>query len=212
MFVRTESFKQYIRLYPITSLLILANIVMLILMEISGSSQESITLLKFGALFDLPDIQPEAWRYVSAIFLHIGVTHLLFNCFALCVFAPPLELMLGKWRYALLYVVCGIFGNLMSQWMHKDYFVSAGASGAIFGIYGAYLFLALFRKDIIDSQTKKTIATIIGVGFISSIVVPNVDLYAHLGGFIGGLVVMALISLSIRRRYRKRMEAEQRFS
>jgi rhomboid protease GluP len=203
MFARRESLKEYIRLYPITTLLICINLVVWALMEGYGSSQDTATLLQFGALFDLPNAKAEAWRYVTAMFLHIGFGHLFFNSFAMYVFAPPLERMLGKWRYLLTYMVCGISGNMVSAWFHKDSFISAGASGAIYGIYAAYLFLALFRKDIIDYVTKQTIMVIIVVGFANSLLVPNVDIYAHLGGFIGGIVTMALIVLSIKRRHRR---------
>lgn len=203
MFSRTESLKQYIKWYPVTAVLICIHILVLGLMEWFGSSQDTVTLIQFGALFDLPNLKPEAWRYFTAMFLHIGFAHLLFNCFALYVFAPPLERMLGKWRYVLFYLVCGLIGNLVSALFHQDYFVSAGASGAIYGIYAAYLYLAMFRKDIIDHQTKQMVLTIIGVGFIYSFVVPNIDIYAHLGGFLGGLVTMALIVLFIKRRTRR---------
>lgn len=203
LFSRTESLKQYIKWYPVNAVLICIHLVLWGLMEWSNSSQDTVTLIQFGALFDLPNVKPEAWRYLTAMFLHIGFAHLLFNCFAIYVFAPPLERMLGKWRYMVFYVVCGLAGNVVSAVFHPDYFVSAGASGAIYGIYAAYLFLALFRKDIIDHQTKQTVITIVAVGFIYSLVVPNIDIYAHLGGFVGGLIAMALIVLSIKRRARR---------
>jgi rhomboid protease GluP len=203
MFARTENLKQYVQLYPVTALLIIANIALWGLMEWVGSSQDPNTLIRFGALFDLPNLKPEAWRYVTAVFLHNGFAHLFFNSFAIYVFAPPLERMLGKGRYLFCYVVSGIAGNIFSAWFHNDYFVSVGASGAIFGVYAAYLFLAVLRKDIIDSQTKQTVVTIIVVGFLNSFIVPNIDIYAHLGGFIGGLLAMVLISLSIKRRHRR---------
>ncbi|MEK3725471.1 rhomboid family intramembrane serine protease [Paenibacillus sp. FSL H8-0034] len=204
MFARRESLKEYISLYPITALLILVNIVVWGLMEIFSLSQNpNVTLLQFGAIFDLPNMKAEVWRYAAAMFIHIGFAHLFFNSFALYVFAAPLERMLGKWRYLLTYIVCGITGNIFSMWLHKDYFVSAGASGAIYGIYAAFLFLAIFRKDIIDYQTKQTLLVIVGIGFANSLFVPNIDIYAHLGGFVGGLVMMALIVLSIKRRHRR---------
>lgn len=200
MFVRTESFKQYLRYYPVTCVLIAVNLLLVLLMEISGSSQNTMTLIQFGALFEVDGFKPELWRFVTAMFLHNGFAHLFFNCFALFVFAPALERMLGKVRYIALYLVSGIAGNIVSYWLHSDSFISVGASGAIYGIYAAYLFLAIFRKDIIDLQTKQTIVTIIVIGFLYSFIVPRVDIYGHLGGFLGGLVVMYLIALSIRRR------------
>ncbi|NHN29552.1 rhomboid family intramembrane serine protease [Paenibacillus agricola] len=204
MFSRRESLKQYFSWYPVTAVIICINLLLWGLMEwyeLSHSKDETFYL--FGALFDLPGLTAEPWRYVTAIFLHNGFAHLLFNCFALYVFAPPLERMLGKWRYLLTYIASGIAGNICSMWLHMDYFISVGASGAIYGIYAAFLYLALFRKDIIDSQTKKMVVILIAVGFANSLIVPNIDIYAHLGGFIGGFVVLALIVLSIKRRHRR---------
>lgn len=202
MFLRRESIQQYIRLYPVNSLIIIANLVMWGLMEWFGSSTDSTTLLEFGALFNTPVEHPELWRFVTAMFLHIGGAHLFFNSFALYVFAPPLERMLGSFRYLFFYVMCGISGSIASYWLHSDLFLSAGASGAIYGVYAAYLYLALFRKDIIDKETKQTVVTILIIGALNSVIVPNIDLYAHAGGFVGGLILMALIALSIRRRRR----------
>lgn len=205
MFVRRESFKEYIRYYPITAALIAINVVMVILMEIYGSSQSTYTLLRFGALYGLEGfVNPEWWRYITPIFLHGGWAHLLFNSFGLLVFAPPLERMLGKWRYIACYFFSGIAGNLVSAVLHQDDFVSVGASGAIYGIYAAYIYLAIFRKDIMDYSSRKTIQTIVIIGFVYSIIpFNNIDLWAHLGGFLGGLAFMALLVLSIKRKYRQ---------
>ncbi|AEI43930.1 rhomboid family intramembrane serine protease [Paenibacillus mucilaginosus] len=200
MFDRRESLKEYMRRYPVTLALILVQLGVWFAMEWAGSSEDQRTLLAFGAMFDLPGIQPEPWRYVTAIFIHIGFQHLLFNSFALYVFAAPLERLLGKWKYLLFYLLCGIAGNLASAWLHGDYYIGAGASGAIYGVYAAFLYLSVFRRDLIDYATKQTVRTIVIVGFIYSIVVPRVDMYAHGGGFVGGLLICALMSLLVRRR------------
>ncbi|MFC6454539.1 rhomboid family intramembrane serine protease [Paenibacillus vulneris] len=201
MFSRTESLKQYIRLYPVNTAILVIQLLVMAGMTIYGSSKDNSTLIRFGAMFDLPRMEPELWRYVTSIFVHIGFEHLLFNSFAIYVFAAPLERMLGSFRYAVFYLLCGIAGNIASAWLHKDYYIGAGASGAIYGVYAAYLYLSVFRKDLIDYQTKQTIRIIVVIGFIYSIVVPNVDLYAHLGGFAGGLLVTALLTLFIKRRH-----------
>lgn len=199
LFLRRESLKQYIRWYPVTASLIVLNVLLVIVMEIFGSSKNSITLLQFGAMFNIHGFQPEWWRYVTAIFLHAGWKHLLFNCFALYVFAPPLERMLGHVRYLVYYILCGVSGNLVSYWLHVKEYVGIGASGAVYGIYAAYVFIALFRKDLLDYSSRKTIQIIVSVGFVHSLVMfRRVDLWAHLGGFLGGLLLMALLVLSIR--------------
>lgn len=203
MFLRRESLRQYVRWYPVTASLIVVNGCLVLLMEIVGSPKSSMTLLRFGAMFDLFGYKPEWWRFVTAIFLHAGWEHLLFNCFALYVFAPPLERMLGHVRYFAYYVLCGVIGNLFSYALHVREYIGVGASGAIYGIYAAYLFIALFRKDLLDFSSRTIIKTIVIVGFIHSLVMFwRIDLWAHLGGFAGGFLLMGLIVLSLRARRR----------
>lgn len=204
VFLRRESLKEYIRYYPVISVVLLVNIILFAAMEISGSSTHHETLLRFGALFDIAGFQqPELWRFVSAMFLHIGFMHLLLNGFALYVFAAPLEKMLGAWRFAMLYLVSGIIGNAASYLLHTDDFIGAGASGGIYGIYAAYFYLSVFFKEVFGKNNATTITTILMVGIIYSIAVPTVDLYAHAGGFIGGFSVTAVLSL-FARVYRRR--------
>lgn len=191
IFLRYENFRQYIRLYPLTSLILLIQIVLYILMEISGSSTDPRTLLRFGAMYKLPEASPEYWRYFAAIFLHIGFDHLLFNSFALFVFAPPLERLLGKVKYIVFYLGSGFAGNAFSQLLSSGVFYSAGASGAIYGIYAAFLYLALFRKHALDPQSKKTIKVILLIGLIYSILVPQVNILGHAGGFLGGFALFS---------------------
>lgn len=194
MFLRRESLKQYIRMYPVISIILVINIVLFIAMEVAGSSTDVLTLLQFGAMTNYPE-EPELWHYFSAMFLHIGFMHLLMNGFALYVFAAPLERILGKWRFILLYLVSGLAGNAASYVMHQDPYVGAGASGAIYGVYAAYIYLSLFHKGAFGHENSRTIQTILVVGVIYSIITPNVDLFAHLGGFVGGFIVATLFSL-----------------
>jgi rhomboid protease GluP len=192
IFLRRETFRQYIRFYPVTSLMLAIMAVLFAAMEWSGSSTSVRTLMDFGAIYSNNGESHEWWRYFSAIFMHIGLSHLLFNAFAIYVFAPPLERLLGSWRYGLFILVAGFAGNACSMLLSDPPFISAGASGAIYGVYAAYLYLALFHKHVLDEGTRQTVTTIIIVGFIYSFVAPNVNLYAHLGGFIGGFLYFAI--------------------
>lgn len=88
IFIRYENWKSYLRYYPVTCLLIVANVIMFILMTFNGGSTNIQTLVDFGAIVDVSPFKEELWRYVAAIFLHNGFSHLFFNSFALLVFAP----------------------------------------------------------------------------------------------------------------------------
>jgi rhomboid protease GluP len=201
LFVRYENWRQYLRYYPVTVAILAINLILFAAMEWYGSSTDYETLLRFGAMFGLPGgaLQPEWWRYVTSVFLHIGGTHLLFNGFALFVFAPPLERLLGPIRYILFYLAAGAGGNLVSHWLHSDQYISAGASGAIYGIYAAYMYLVLFRPFVLDQQSKQTIVAIVAIGLIYSLF-PGVNLLAHLGGFLTGFALMALLAAWYRRK------------
>lgn len=202
LFLRRETFRQYLRFYPVTSAILGLMAVMFIAMEIAGSSTSNITLIDFGAIYSFRGETHEWWRYFTPIFLHIGFQHLLFNAFALYVFAPPLERLLGPYYYAAFFILSGFVGNAMSMLFNEPPFISAGASGAIYGIYAAYLYLAIFYKHVLDEGTRKTVTIILVMGLISSIVIPKVNLYAHAGGFLGGFVYFAILAKRFSRRRR----------
>ncbi|MEO3946053.1 rhomboid family intramembrane serine protease [Gorillibacterium sp. CAU 1737] len=202
-FIRYESFRQYLKLYPITSLLIVLNVLMYIILTLDGSSTSLATLLHYGAMYKTDAFSaeaiglaavPEWWRFIASTFLHNGAYHLLFNMFGLLVFAPPLERTLGSVRYTIFYLATGVMGNLLSYPLNSMGYVGVGASGAIYGIYAAYIYMGFFGERRLDPSSRQTIVTIVIVGALYSFIVPNVDVYAHLGGFLGGFLLMAVLS------------------
>jgi rhomboid protease GluP len=193
LFLRYESLKEYIRLYPVTALLLLVNVAVFIAMLIAGDPRSHETLIRFGAQLNIPPYQTEYWRYLTALFVHIGFEHLLFNGFALFVFAAPLERLLGKLPYLLFYLGSGVAGNLFSQLMAREAYVSAGASGAIYGVFAAFAYLSWLRKDLFDRQTRTAVTVMLVIGVVYSFLVPQVNLYAHLGGMIGGFLIMHIM-------------------
>src|SRR5690554_6727034 len=96
MFLRRESFREYMFRYPVISFLIFVTLLMFFVVLLSGGCQ---MLVRFGALINYPPYSQEVWRYVASMFLHFDFAHLLFNSFAIFIFAPPLERMLGKVKY-----------------------------------------------------------------------------------------------------------------
>jgi rhomboid protease GluP len=202
IFLRYESFREYIRFYPVTTILLVLNIIMFILVSIDNSLTHAETLLKYGAMTNDPDYT-EGYalyvRFMAAMFLHFDFKHLLFNSFALFVFAPPMEKLLGSAKYALFYLGSGMFGNVFSYLLHTDLYLGVGASGALYGIYAAFLFLILFRKNTLDSQSKKTVQIILVIGIVYTIAIPQVSLLGHLGGFLGGFLLFPLMSKQSKR-------------
>jgi len=203
IFLRYESFRGYLKAYPVTSVLIALNILMYIAQMASGGLNTGTLTSRF--LFFQSPLDPygleEPWRYVTSIFVHGGLQHLLFNMFALLVFAPPLEKLLGSVRYLILYLLSGVAGNLIGAVIVTGTQLSLGASGAIYGVYGAYLFIALLRKGMMDKSSEQTVYIILLFGVVYSVINVGVDLWAHVGGAIGGFLLYGLMDK--RERYRK---------
>ncbi len=198
IFIRYENWKSYVRYYPVTCLLILANVFMFILLTLNGGSTDVRTLIEFGAIVDVSPFKEELWRYFAAIFLHNGLSHLFFNSFALLVFAPPLERLLGWWRYALLYVAGGIIANVLTIAISSRTVVevgtaSVGASGAIYAIYGAFLYIAVMQRAMMDEGSRKTLYGLLMIGIIMSFATPYVNWVAHIGGLVAGFFLYGLI-------------------
>ncbi|GGD73752.1 rhomboid family intramembrane serine protease [Paenibacillus nasutitermitis] len=187
IFLRYESFRGYLRMYPVTAIIIALNLLVFLIDELSGNH----ALLNGGIFYSYPDENyfslEEPWRYVTAVFLHLGFQHLFFNMFAVLIFAPPLEKMLGHVRYLVFYLISGIIGNLFSAIAEAET-AGAGASGAIYGIYGAYLYLALMKKSL-DDASRKTVYMILIFGLVYSVFVPGIGLWAHVGGLFAGFVM-----------------------
>ena len=109
MFIRTESFSQYIRLYPVVTALLIINIVIHIVTMLPFIGKP---LLYSGAGANYLIAEGEWWRLVTPMFLHWGLMHLLFNMFSLFIFGPELEKLAGKLRFLNIYVLAGLFGNI----------------------------------------------------------------------------------------------------
>jgi len=147
------------------------------------------SLVLWGANFTTLTFQGEYWRLLSNCFLHIGFIHLLFNMYALLYIGLLLEPVIGKLKLGFAFILTGVGASLVSLIWH-DLIVSAGASGAIFGLYG--VFIALLTTNIIDKENKGGILTsiLIFVGYNLLLGLRGgVDNAAHVGGLISGLIL-----------------------
>lgn len=178
--------------YFITPILIDLNITIFILMIISGVNiilPDNESLIRWGANLRPVTLEGGWWRLITNSFLHIGIFHLLMNMYALLYIGLLLERHLGKTRFAAAYVLTGITASVASLWWH-DLTISAGASGAIFGMYGA--FLAMLTTNLIERSARKalltSIALFVGYNLVNGLR-GGIDNAAHLGGVIGGLVI-----------------------
>jgi membrane associated rhomboid family serine protease len=129
----------------------------------------------------------EWWRLISAAFLHYGPIHLAFNMVALYWFGRILEHVIGSWRYVLLYLVSGLAGSAGALWLSPND-ITVGASGAIFGVFGALLVLE--RRGVIASGGQ--ILALIVLNLVITFSLSGISIGGHIGGLIGGIAVMLL--------------------
>jgi rhomboid protease GluP len=193
MFVRTESFKEFLKFYPVVSILVAIHFLLWILIDVLqfGFAQD---IEKLGIGVNLLVSQGEYWRLITPIFLHAGFAHALFNSFSLVLFGPALEQMLGKVKFIFMYLFAGIIGNIGTFVVNPDaYYAHLGASGAIFGIFGVYVYMVLFRKHLIDQANSQIIMVIFILGLFMTFTRPNINVLGHVFGLIGGFAIAPAI-------------------
>lgn len=177
----------------LTFILIVTNIFMFYLLETSGGSADIRHLIESGANYNPAIMDGEWWRLLSSMFLHIGFFHLLMNMFALYYLGMAVERIFGSTRFIAIYFLAGIGGSVASFTFSPS--VSAGASGAIFGLFGALLFFGMNHKRLFAQTMGKNIVMIIGINILIGFLIPQIDHAAHLGGLIFGFIASAIVHL-----------------
>lgn len=190
MFIRTENFQTFIRLYPVVTFILALQAVLWLFFSLPAHSvvlwRDTVTGYNLGVA------NGEWWRLITPILLHAGFTHLLFNSMSIFLFAPALERMLGKARFLLVYAGSGIIGNIGTYVTEPLDYVHVGASGAIFGLFGVYLFMVLFRNELIGQEHSKMIITLLAFAVLMSFINSNINMMAHLFGLCGGFLLSFL--------------------
>ncbi|MBI4305676.1 MAG: rhomboid family intramembrane serine protease [Chloroflexi bacterium] len=179
--------------------LVAANVLAWLFLEASGGSQNVIVLLRFGAKYGPAIADGEYWRLLSAVFIHIGALHLLTNAVGLLIFGGMVERAYGHMSFLTIYLFAGVFGNIASYAAGPT--VSAGASGAVFGVVGAFAaYLAVNRRILGDLARRSLwgVAIIIGINVAFGLSVGGVDNWAHLGGLISGAVLGSVLAPRLR--------------
>lgn len=154
-----------------------------------------INLFNSGALFGPAIIQNplEIWRLVTPIFVHIGWMHFLMNTLTLVFIGRQIETVFGWLRFTLIYLLAGIFGNAMT-FLLTPTTLSAGASTALFGLFGAVAGLAFFTRHPFLEQIGKTFALLIVANLIfNAFDLSTINIWGHIGGALGGVLLSAVL-------------------
>jgi rhomboid protease GluP len=177
----------------LTYLFLFINVIMFLLLEWFGSSTNEQTLILFGAKWTPGIVEGEYWRLITPMFLHIGILHLTLNSLALYFLGNVVEKVYGSLRFFGIYMFAGFAGTLASFAFTP--YLAAGASGAIFGCFGALLYFGLKQRNLFFRTIGNDIIFIVMLNLVIGFVVPIIDNFGHIGGLIGGFLASMLFQL-----------------
>lgn len=178
----------------VTYAIIIINTILFLAMYMFGNGSENVyTLLDFGASY--PDYikMGEYYRLVTSAFLHIGLFHFLCNNYSLYVIGTQLEGFFGRVKYLIIYLGSAILGNLMSMLFFDG--ISAGASGAIFGLLGSLLYFGYHYRVYLGTVIKSQIIPIIILNLLLGFSSSGINNAAHIGGLIGGVLLSIMVGV-----------------
>lgn len=158
-----------------------------------GFKVDTQALIRFGAKFNYNIVTGEWWRLITPMFLHVDLMHLMMNTLGVISLSQPLKHIYGQGKLLAVYVTAGFTGVVLSFTFSDS--LSAGASTAIFGMLGAHIYLYFRNREAYRYIFGSSFLTLIAINFAYGFMVPNIDNFGHLGGFIGGFVVAYALGL-----------------
>ena len=190
----------------VTWILAIINVLVFIVLSFGGMTEDAYYMYQKGALF-VPAIisDQEYYRLFVSMFMHFGFEHLLNNMLSLLILGKYIEPLLGKVRFLIVYILSGIAGNLLSFFYElytQDYAVSAGASGAVFGLTGALLCIVVINRGKLGNITKQRVFLMVGLSVYNGFISSGINNAAHIGGLIVGFLLTRLIAWKLNKKRR----------
>lgn len=177
--------------------LIALNIGYFLLLEMIGSTEDSMFMIQHGAMFEpLVRERGEYYRLLTSVFMHFGINHIANNMIILFILGDNMERALGHIKYLVFYLVCGAGANIVSMVvnvMQGDVVVSAGASGAIFGVIGGLLYAVVINHGRLEDLSTRQLMVMILCSLYFGFTSTGVDNVAHVAGLIIGIVMAVLL-------------------
>ena len=190
-----------------TTGLIVINVLVFFLLSLRGDTESGYFMLQYGAMYEpLVTEGHEYYRLITSLFLHFGIQHLLNNMVMLGALGYQLENEFGRIKFLLIYFISGIGGNLCSLYWnvsHGEQVISAGASGAIFGLMGALLYIVAVNRGRLGRLSGRGMLIMVALSLYFGLTSSGVDNSAHIGGLICGILITVLLYR------RKRMDHSQ---
>lgn len=175
------------RFTPITYTLILINIVIWLCMILYLNRFSDVKLLEVGGLVHFNVVHGEWYRLISSMFLHFNFEHILMNMLSLFIFGKIVESIIGSWRMLIIYIISGLYGNFVSLSFNTTT-ISVGASGAILGLIGSIFVIMYLSKNFNKKMIGQLLIALV-VLIVFSLFMSNINIMAHLGGFISGVLI-----------------------
>lgn len=180
-----------------TVALIVVNVAVFMIMTMFGDTEDAVFMLQHGAMYEPFVIQQhEYYRIITCLFLHFGIEHLLNNMVMLGALGWNLELEIGKVRFLVIYFVSGIAGNILSLFYDlstENPAVSAGASGAIFGLMGALLYVVILNRGRLGRLSGRGMLIMVVLSLYFGFASSGVDNFAHIGGLVSGFILAVIL-------------------
>ncbi|MDD3648162.1 MAG: rhomboid family intramembrane serine protease [Candidatus Dojkabacteria bacterium] len=175
----------------ITYIILGVNVLIWMAMEIAGGSTNTAVLIGFGALNKGYVYAGEVWRIVSSAFLHIGIFHLLVNSYTLYQLGTFVEDFFGRTKLIATYILTAISAGILSLILSSPFNVSAGASGALFGLVGLILGNAWAKKTYVFDLPidERQLLPFVAYNLVFGFIAPGIDNWAHIGGLVGGILL-----------------------
>ena len=180
-----------------TVVLIVINIAVFFILTLFGDTEDAVFMLQHGAMYEPYIVEGhEYYRMFTCLFLHFGITHLLNNMVLLGALGWNLELEIGKVRFVIIYFAGGMIGNIVSLFYDltlEQPAVSAGASGAIFGLMGALLYVVIANRGRLGRLSGRGMLVMVVLSLYFGLTSTGVDNFAHIGGLVSGFLLAVLL-------------------
>lgn len=180
----------------ITLLMTAMNLLIFVVFTIIGDTEDVHFMMEHGACFTPAILAGEYYRLFTGMFLHFGIYHVVYNMICLIFIGDILETEIGSIKYLFIYVLGGLAGNLLSMAMDIKmdfYVVSAGASGAVFAIMGALLWVIIRNKGYLGNITLQRFGMLAVLSLLQGFTETGTDNAAHIGGFVTGFLLSVLL-------------------
>ena len=182
-----------------TVALIVINVAVFLILSAMGDTEDAVFMMNHGGMYEPLIVQEhEYYRLFTSMFLHFGMSHLLNNMVLLGALGWNLELETGKIKFLIIYLVSGLGGNLLSLYYNQslplgERAVSAGASGAIFGLMGALLYVVIANRGRLGRLSGRGMLFMIALSLYYGLTSTGVDNWAHIGGLVCGFILSVIL-------------------